>query len=440
MIVLPNTPPAPRPLNVQSSELPPHILALRATIDSSPPTHHAESVRYVMKLQEYLESIFSFLAAESGNRDVSVLADKAAQCELGTAVPWTNVKPEKLGKTGKWTLANEILVAIVAASFMYTRLGAELANELIEGTDLEGQDQKWKAVSAHYKNAIGLCLFGAQFRAVCVGEPLLSLQVFILLDQVCNVGIQMLLLCKALWLNRMSFTASDTFESSNNGVLCRVAIWVLEEIKNCQNLTKDMQKSSHSALIGSSKNVATLELNYDNWSTYLAILEKYASSYAALFLSIEYYQKNKLGHAIGLVNYALLSIQSKNTAAQKPSKAHLVARIKNKLAEKRNERYISNLQSITSLRIDKSVFLDSSGVVLNDLNFVFDQLILFRLKLQKENDNIKFDTVVDWLDVHTDSKWPLGCKIPVSAVADFVPRALESKADASAGSSQRQYY
>lgn len=397
-----------------------------------------------MKLQEYLESILSFVAAESGIKDVSVFADTAEKCELGIAVPWTNIKPEKLGKSGKWTLANEILVAIVAASFMYTRLGAELANELIEGTDLEGLDQKWKAVSAYYKNAIGLCLFGAQFRAVCVGDTLLSLQVFIILDQVCNVGIQMLLLCKALWLNRMCFSASDTFDSSNNGVLCRVAIWVLEEIKNCQNLTKDMQKSSHNAQSSNNKNVAILGLNYDNWSTYLGILEKYASSYAALFLSIEHYQKNKLGHALGLVNYALLSIQSKNTAAQKLSKIHLVSRIKNKLAEKRNERYISNLQSITSLRIDKSVFLDSSGVVLNDLNYLFDQLILFRLKLQKENDNIKFDTVVDWLDVHTDSKWPLGCKIPVSAVPDFVPRALEGQSAAleatSSVSSQRQYY
>lgn len=444
MIVLPNTPPAPLSLSGQKSQLPPHILALRATIDSSPPTHHAESVRYVMKLQEYLESIFSFLVSECGSSDVSELADRAKEYTLGSVVPWTNVKPEKLGKEGIWDLSNEILVALVAASFMFTRLGAELANELIEGTDLDGLDQKWKAVSAYYKNAIGFCLFGSQFRAVCDGEIILSLQVFILLDQVCNVGIQMLLLCKALWLNRMSFSNSDTFDSSNNGVLCRVAIWVLEEIKNCQNLTRDMQKSSHSAQNSSKKNLTTLELNYENWDKYLSVLEKYASAYAALFLSIEYYQKDKLGNALGLVNYALLSIQSKNSASEKPSKTHLVSRIKNKLAEKRNERYISKLQSITSLRIDKSVFLDSSGVVLNDLNYLFDQLILFRLKLKKENDNIKFDTVVDWLDVQTDSKWPLGCKIPVSAVADYIPQALRDQGavpvTSEGVSSQRQYF
>lgn len=416
MIVLPNTPPAPKAMNASDSILPSQVLGLRATIDTSPPTHHAESVRYVMKLQDYIEGIFNVLVSKSGSSDVAVLANLAEQSSLSSTVPWVNIRPEKLKRRAMWNLAHEILVSLVAASFMYTRLGAELTNELIEGTELEDLDEKWKAVSAYYKTAIGLCLFGAQFYAVCQTEPLLNLHVFILLDQVCNVGIQMLLLCKSLWLNRVSFTNSDTFDSSNNGVLCRVAIWVMDEIKNCENITRELQASA--------KDGKSFHLYYNDWDNYLMIWEKYSASYAALFLSIEYYQKDKLGHAIGLVNFGLVSLQSKSNPL-KPSKGDLVARLKSKIAGKRDERYISNLQSITSLRIDKSAFLDLSGVVLNDLNYLFDQIVLFRLKLKKENDNIKFDTVVDWQEVHTDSKWPLGCKIPVSAVPDYIPRALE---------------
>lgn len=394
-----------------------------------------------MKVQEYIEGIFKYLVSQSGSKELAVVAALAEQMLLGSNVPWTNIKPEKLKKGSLWKLDNEILVAVITASFMYTRLGAELANELIEGEEIEDHDAKWKAVTAYYKTAIGLCLFGAQFRACCQPQeraPLISAQVFIALDEVCNIGIQMLLLCKSLWLNRLSFTNNDSFQSSNNGVLCRVAIWVFDEIRNCQNIARDLIASAKD-----NKDSKDLHLCYDNWVVYLGILEKYAASYAALFLSIEYYQKDKIGHALGLVNYALLSIQSKNIGSAPSNRKHLVSLLKSKLAEKRNDRYISNLQSITSLRIDKSAFMDLSGVVLNDLNYIFDQLILFRVKLQKENDNIRFDPVVDWLDVHTDSKWPLGCKIPVLAISDYVPKALEnnvSEAEVDSEFSTRQYF
>lgn len=436
MIVLPNTPPAPKPITDSLSLLPPHILAVRATIDSTPPSTHAESVRYVMKLQEYLDSIFDVLVSREGTKDLAVLARLAEQTELGSSIPWTNVQLPK--KRSQWTLASEILISSAAASFMYTRLGAELTNELIDTDQAQvnsntsrDTDLKWKAVSAYYKSAIGLCLFGAQFRCVCTVQPQLSLSVFVVLDQVCNIGIQMLLLCKSLWANRMAFTDHDSFDSSNNGVLCRVAIWVLDEINNCQNVVRSLDAVPRDT---SSFHLCTL-----NWLSYLRLLEKYASAYAALFLSIEYYQKDKVGLALGLVNFALLTIQSKNVSTLKPLKRHLVSRFKNKLAEKKNDRYISSLQSTTSLKIDKSVFSSSSGVVLNDLSYLFDQLVLFHLKLEKENDNIKFDTVVDWQDVHADSKWPLGCKMPVSAVSDFIPRALVELHGLDS-STQRQYF
>lgn len=183
---------------------------------------------------------------------------------------------------------------------------------------------------------------------------------------------------------------------------------------SCINLVRelDSNESNH------------YRLHYDGWIDYLSVVRQYATAYAGLFLSIEYYKKDSLGHAIGLINFSLLSLQSKSMAEIKPSKMKILNRFKTKVASKRNEHFVQNLNSVTSLRIDKSVFLDLSGLVLEDLKLLFDQLVQCHLKYTKENDNLKFEPVVDWKDVHGDSRWPFGNKIPVSTIEMYSPKVL----------------
>lgn len=424
MIVLPNTPPTPKPWNPTSSVLSPGLLAARASLDSLPSTH-ADSVRYVVKLEDYLEGIFSLLAASLSNTILLDYATKSLLLDLCKMIPWNNVCHKKKrdlnllksSPTVEWCLATEIQTTVVAASFMYSQLGAALINELIELDEMaqsKETDEKWKLVANFYKKALSLANFGAEFTGLCLTSVLLDPQLFILLDKIANVGIQMSILCKFSWANRNSFNEQDTFLSKNNGVLCRVAIWILDEVKACQNIVRELE-----SLPGD-----LLDLNYTDWSQYLAVFVKYASAYAGLFLSIEYYQKDKMGQAIGLINFSLLSLQSKNLSEMKPKKSKVLARVKSKIAGKRNESYISSLQSITSLKIDKSVFQELSGVVLKDLTLLFDQLVQCHLKYTKENNNLNFDEVVDWQDIHSDSKWPFGSKIPVSDVAVYAPKVL----------------
>lgn len=421
MIVLPNTPPTPKPWKTPTSVLSPGLLAARASLDSLPSTH-AESVRFVVKLEEYLEGIFLLLASAS---TLAEYAAKALELELCKTIPWNNVCLKKKRELTKltssssvdWSLASEIQTTVIAASFMYAQLGAALINELIELDDTDQpreNDEKWKLVANFYKKALALATFGAEFTALCLTPVLVDPRIFILLDKTANIGIQMSILTKFSWVNRTSFNEQDSFLSKNNGVLCRVAIWVLDEVKSIQNIVRELE-----SLTGE-----LLQLNYSEWSHYLSVFVKYTAAYAGLFLSIEYYQKDKLGQAIGLINFSLLSLQSKNLNDIKPKRAKVLTRVKSKIAGKLNESYIAGLQSITSLKIDKSAFQEQSGVVLTDLSLLFDQLVQCHLKYTKENNNLKFDEVVDWQDIHSDSKWPFGSKIPVSDVGVYVPKVL----------------
>lgn len=428
MIVLPNTPPTPKAWNPSNSVLSPGLLAARASLDSQPATSHAESVRYVVKLEEYLEGIFALVATFGHNSTLSDYAIVTLKIQLCSSMPWHNIcmnKPKRHDLTIfgsspqiEWSLATEIQAVIISTSFMYASLGAELINELIEldkGSESDKEiDEKWKLIGNFYKKALALANFGAEFTDLSQLSLLINPQIFILLDKISNIGIQMSILCKFSWMNRNSFNEEDSFHSKNNGVLCRVAIWILDEVKSCQNIVEELESLSGELL----------DLNYDSWSLYLSVVVKYTSAYAGLFLSIEYYQKDKLGQAIGLINFSLLSLQSKNLSEIKPKKSKVLARVKSKIAGKRNEGYIAGLQSTTSLKIDKSVFRELSGVVIKDLSLLFDQLVQCHLKYTKENDNLNFDTVVDWQDIHSDSKWPFGSKIPVSIVDAYFPKVL----------------
>lgn len=426
MIVLPNTPPTPLPWKVDPLLVLPEIQAKRASLCNSSIASHSETVRYILGLLEYLEALFELLSIDNPERSVPRFAAKALDLMLMSLVPWKNVEKKETKKLFKlnskaeisWTLAAEIQLVTVSLAFSYIKLGAELTNELIEEelslVPVKELDEKWKLVANHYKKAISLALFGGQFTMGST-DATIDPRVFVLVDKCSQIGIQMSILSKFSWLNRNSYNLNETFTLSNNNVLCRVAIFVLDEVVSCVNLVKELALNETSYF----------RLNYTGWEAYLSVVQQYATAYAGLFLSIEYYQKESLGQAIGLINFSLLSLQSKSMTDLKPTKNKILSKFKTKVASKRNEQFVQNLNSVTSLRIDKSVFLELSGLVLKDLQLLFDQLVQCHLKYTKENDNLKFDAVSDWKDVHGDSRWPFGNKIPVSAVEPYCPQVLQ---------------
>ncbi|KAM9897321.1 hypothetical protein OXX79_006950 [Metschnikowia pulcherrima] len=449
MIVLPNTPSTPKSLNVSNGKSPQILssktLALRASINVAVPENHAELTQYMLRLEQYLDAIFEDLASQNSGKEYEKLAAIASDCILSASIPWKNVNLGKSTKslrvqkpTLEWSLSAEITATAIAMAQTYMRLGADLTNELVEETEPAENgaisteiDQKWRSVAEFYKSAISLVDFGQNFQAaIPINEsaPLLfNPSIFALFDKICNIGIQMSILCKSSWLNRASLSGNDTLSSSNNGVLCRVAIWVFNEVMACQNLISEMEKSGPEYV----------HLNYDGWREYLSVFFKYVTAYSGLFLAIENYQQQKLGQAIGLLNFSLVALQSKNMG---DDKKRVRDRLKNRFSGRKNDKFIASLQSVTALNIDKSVFSGSSGAMLGDLSLLFDQIVLLHLKFTKENDNLNFEAVASWKDTRADSKWPLGAKIPVSPPKQYLPRSLSREVNAELVVPERKVY
>lgn len=432
MIILPDTPPLAKSHTFSTGVLNPQLISTRASFVTSATRNSNELVRDVVKLEEYLQDLFKYANSESASNDMSKIIQFCCNYTISDSgkLPWTNIyvdnpkEPKKnvLGKVIKsstniqWSLMNEIEAVIIGISLIYTRLGSVLVNELIEvdpTSELNDEtNEKWKQVSNYYKKSLSFLSFGkivlSTFNPLgnCFNSFLYSL-----LDKINNICIQMSILSKSSWINRNYYNETENFKTKNNGMLSKVAIYVVTELRDCQNMLYNLHTNQE----------GSINLQYKNWKEYLSVIEKYATAYASLFLSIEKYQQDSLGNAIGLINFGLLSLQSKNLNEVKPKQGKLLTKFKSKVSVRKNEQYIKDLQSITTLNIDKSLFQESSGIILKDLTFLFDQLIQLHLKFTKENNNIKFDTISAWKDIDKDSKWPLGCSIPSSSVKPYEP-------------------
>ncbi|KAK6455105.1 uncharacterized protein RJT20DRAFT_54777 [Scheffersomyces xylosifermentans] len=444
MIVLPNTPPLPTAFK-SSSSLPPSLQGSRASLAVPTLSSYHDSIRYAVNLEHYLEEIIRYVYNEVGTTELSSLASFSAKTTIVESpdLPWSNIqyknttetkKRDKLNNVFKsksntnytWTLENEVEMVLVAISFVYNKIGSELTNELIDSdttpSTIQELNEKWKQVVNFYKKAISYTLFGAQLNVIA--SESLNATIYTFLQKVSEINIQMSILAKSSWINRNEFEATETFTTTNNGTLCRVAIYILNELRTVKGLLVDLESSSQ------------ISLNYKYWQEYLTIIEKYASSYAGFFLAVENYQQEKLGQAIGLVHFSLLNLQSKSVGTDSKK---LKDKFKTKISTRRNEHLLSNLNSISTLDINKSVFNEKSGIVLNDISYLFDQLIRLNLKLEKENNTLKFDEIVKWQEINKDSKWPLGNKIPVSDIKTYDPVSLVTGASAPGDSTPKEY-
>ena len=435
MIILPETPPLPTSIAFRTGALNPQLISTRVSLATAVTKNNNELIRYVVRLEAYLEELFKYANTETNSNENSNMIQYCCKYVISDSgvVPWTNIIVDHIGEQLKnkrivkvfnkaksisiqWYLINEIEVIVIVISLIYTKLGSVLINELID-VDLNCElsdetNEKWKQVVNYYKKSLSFLSFGDRIRKFFDSDYFhLNSLVYSLLEKINNICIQMSILSKSSWIHRNYYNETESFKTNNNGTLCKVAIYVINELKDCQSISHNIQKS----------NDGSIKLQYTKWNEYLSIIEKYATAYASLFLSIEKYQQDSVGLAIGLINFGLLSLQSKNLNDVSPKQGKLIAKLKSRVSVRKNELYIKDLKSITTLNIDNSVFQESSGIILKDLTFLFDQLIQLHLKFTKENNNIKFDTVSAWQDIDKDSKWPLGSNIPTSSVKPYEP-------------------
>lgn len=423
MIILPG--PIPSPTTAELVLFPSHLVSMRTSIANSSGDNYNDLTRYAFNLEQYIEEVFTFTKNDAGITDLSQIGPHTSSIIImQSRSPWTHLKSDekklKLHKEAPkpllWSLKLELELALIVISLVYTKIGSELTSELIESTadsnDSEVAD-KWKLVVNYYKKSNSFLEVANQINTTGSGAKVETLT-YAFLQKINNISIQMSVLAKSSWVTRNNFNYNESFTTKYNGMLSRVAIYTLDELKSCLNLLPCFNSSTDIRLV------------YDDWYDYLLMIQKYVSAYSGMFLAIEYYQKDKLGHAIGLVNFSLLTLQSKKMSELKPKQGKILNKFKSKLSNRKNDHYITNLQSITTLKVNKSIFQDTPGIVLKDLSFLFDQLVQLHLKFTKENNNLKFDTITDWQDISKDSRWPIGQEVPTVPIKPYIPASFDT--------------
>ncbi|KAI5962843.1 hypothetical protein CANMA_003618 [Candida margitis] len=437
MIVLPNTPPMPVQLNDPSSALPQNVLTLRSSLQVPSLSNYNESIRYVINLEQYLDAVIEL--AESVD---------ASNAFISTNIPWSSVsKGEikmKLFKVksnkpvvNKWTLSNELSMTLISIALIYNRVASDLANETIN-LDLEppakpeDYNENWKQVMSLYKKSISMMLFAEQIGGdkpqLNEGVLHVNATIFSSIMKVTDLSIQMSILSKFLWISRYTFDQEEIVSAGNSMTLAKVAIYCMNELDVIQRLLDDLNLSVEKSV---KTGPGVINLDYSEWDTYLQIITKYVSAYAGFYLAVQSYRDNKFGNALGLIQFSLLSLQSKKDLPTSSfiSRKVTLKQFRDKLSQRKQENILSNLNSVSTLDINKSAFSGKSGIILNDLSYLFDQLIKLNLKISSENNTLYFQELVHWSAVNSDSKWPIGCKIPVSQVGAYSPRQTQEKQD-----------
>ncbi|CCE87253.1 Piso0_005796 [Millerozyma farinosa CBS 7064] len=425
MLVLPDTPILPLPVETRDQTYSEIAIKRQELVVSKESKN--ELIKFALKLEEYLEELFRFAVEQSNAKDLTEIIAHASSVTIFNSkkIPWSNIVSPSEGKLSirkvhssySWTLLNEILAAIISISTVYLKLGALTINNAIEGDPAalsnEEINEIWKQIINRYKSSIAFSMFGSHITKKSDFENSnFHPSIFSLLQKIGDLNIQMSILIKSSWINRYDFSKEESFKTENNGTLSRVAIFITDELKVCEGVIQNLSNEK--------KN---LVLNFRNWTEYLGIFGKYVAAYAGMFLAIENYQQKRLGHAIGLIEYSLVCLQSKGYDSAAGNKK-LVSRLKGKVSARKNEHFIKDIQSVSTLRINNSAFTDASGVLLEDLCILFDQLVLLHLKFKKQNDNIYFDNVVGWQNIKEDSKWPIGSRVPMTGIQAFEPKAL----------------
>lgn len=435
MLVLPNTPPTPVQLNDPTPVLPQSILTLRSSLQRPSLSNYNESIRYVVNLEQYLDAII--VLAESTD-PVSTF--------ICTNIPWSNISKGdvklKLFKmksskavVNKWTLSNELSITLISATLIYHRVASELSNETIN-LDLElpakpeDYNENWKQVMSLYKKSTSMMLFAQQIvqNEVTSNQGVLWINatLYSFIMKVTDVSMQMSVLSKFLWISRYTFDQNEVVSAGNSMTLAKVAIYCMNEIDVIQRILEDLNISVENSIKSGS---GVINLDYTDWNTYLQVVQRYINGYAGFYLAVQNYRDNKYGHALGLIQFSLLSLQSKKdlpTSSVLNSKVTL-KRFRDRVSHKKQENILLNLSSVSTLDINESAFNGKAGIVLNDLSYLFDQLIRLNLKISLENNTLHFDKIVHWSAINNDSKWPIGCKIPVSQIEAYSPRQTKDK-------------
>ncbi|RCK56195.1 hypothetical protein Cantr_05698 [Candida viswanathii] len=340
------------------------LVSLRAAIAVQ--QQSLDTTSYLVHLEEYLQSLLQNLQAKTYSYDIP---QERQVAKFGSR------SSPPLDERISWSVRNEIYMTTIAITLTYLKKAAELTNEIIaqDTDDVNQFNENWKRITSYYKSGISYILYAMELKTTEKESDAIKLNSVLLniIHKVCQISIQMVILIKFSWINRNAFEYKNEQSKRRTTPRCPRLPSLYCRVESDQELDNSMSLPSEQSF--------EFTLDYSDWTDYLRPRE------------IEEVLRN----------------------------------VKTKISNRKNDSLLSNLSSVSSLQIDKSAFNEkkspSSKLILNDLTYLFDQLIKLNLKFTKENNNLKFDTIVNWQDIFVDNKWPTGCAIPVSAIQPFEP-------------------
>ncbi|GME87092.1 unnamed protein product [[Candida] boidinii] len=442
------------------------------------------------QLIDYLNTIFQFLFLNYNNNnnsnneiDINSLIRFSKNHILFKNIklsnlPWDNY--QKITTTSNnnnnnnneinWYLYDEILACINSISSIYSQLTCDSIQFLLSEDNISNlnnnsnnnnNDNKWKKPSNLVKNSFVFIKiiedYNNRFNNTSniktneIINNLHQLNYNINLHY-SNFLIQLIVLIKDIWLIDLNDYQLNKLPKFNNTYL-RILIYINNEFKILKNLL--LSSSSSSSL--------TLDSNSNSLNYSLNSIQIFLNSMLCYYLSINYYYKNSnenqnLGISIGLIKYVLLitldqdkfSSKFKTTSSISSSidkklngenkKENKFKKLINLKKDSKNDNNNSNQEKDSN--IFKEIKLNKllNNNLDNYLKILIIKLInllkLLNFKFEKENNNLKFDKILNNLNeiesnyLFNSNNLPTGLNIPINFIK-FNPICLSSSSSSS---------
>lgn len=314
--------------------------------------------------------------------------------------PFSKNIPWKLaGKLDHWTLKDEIVASSLLLVMNYQKLASNKVVSILESTAPSDQDeQTWKVANNWLKQGLSIVNYLIASQLYNNSIDLLSLNYLNFWNHLLEAAVQLNLLIKInsskileIKLNDWSFV----IDPKNYLIYLKICIYISDELSICEELLATLPTQK-----------ALLE--------YIRTHKNYIKLYIAMYLVLQNYEAGKLGMGLGIIRYIRAYLLKNQDADEELNKfKKMITKIS---TSKQNEKdLIKKIASSKDSKLAKGYVKNLSKLCLLDSNNLVRLIDITNLKLLKENNNIKFDTISSTEEVSTEiASLPLGRKIPLT--------------------------
>ncbi|VEU23337.1 DEKNAAC104470 [Brettanomyces naardenensis] len=309
--------------------------------------------------------------------------------------PWSNYRIAK-EHLSKWTVYDEIVMAVISACLTYNQLTIQNLEEYsLQEEQLT--DEAWRKANNLLKQSFSLL----NAFSPGVDDPSHSVNLNYVF-QLNTALIQLMVVMKNLFLTYHEIDAQfGAFDKlpANLGTYRKILIFIYNKF----------------SVLGSLHSGFTHDRSFQNYKHFLQALYCYYSA-------AEYYKKNEMGLALGLVEYGLQSVIERDP-------------IRSKLGIQRKKKKVKDKKLLEGeIKLAREFHKNDFPVLLQRVLVIVAKLLrILYVKFDKMNSSLNFDRVVEPMEIEqnylfTSANLPSGLQVPLANVMEYVPNCLEGYA------------